>query len=46
MSEEMNQVEVKNFEIGDSVTGTVSKVEEKQVIVNIEDSKAGWNYSN
>lgn len=39
MSEEMNQVEVKNFEVGDSVTGTVTKVEEKQVIVNIQDSK-------
>lgn len=39
MSEEMNQVEVKNFEIGDSVTATVTKVEEKQVIVDIEDSK-------
>lgn len=39
MSEEMNQVEVKNFEIGDKVTGQVSKVEEKQVIVHIQDSK-------
>ncbi|MFE8702660.1 30S ribosomal protein S1 [Cytobacillus sp. FJAT-54145] len=39
MSEEMNQVEVKNFEIGDQVTGQVTKVEEKQVIVNIADSK-------
>ncbi|MDQ0155238.1 30S ribosomal protein S1 [Robertmurraya andreesenii] len=39
MSEEMNQVEVKSFEIGDSVTGTVTKVEEKQVIVDIADSK-------
>lgn len=39
MSEEMNQVEVKNFEIGDSVKGSVTKVEEKQVIVNIQDSK-------
>jgi small subunit ribosomal protein S1 len=39
MSEEMNQVEVKNFEVGDSVTGTVTKVEEKQVIVDIQDSK-------
>lgn len=39
MSEEMNQVEVRNFEVGDSVTGTVTKVEEKQVIVNIQDSK-------
>jgi small subunit ribosomal protein S1 len=39
MSEEMNQVEVKNYAIGDKVTGQVSKVEEKQVIVNIRDSK-------
>lgn len=39
MSEEMNQVEVKNFEIGDQVTGTVTKVEEKQVIVDLQDSK-------
>ncbi|MEH7124324.1 30S ribosomal protein S1 [Bacillus sp. JJ1532] len=39
MSEEMNQVEVRNFEIGDKVSGQVTKVEEKQVIVNINDSK-------
>lgn len=39
MSEEMNQVQVKNFEIGDKVTGQVTKVEEKQVIVDINDSK-------
>lgn len=39
MSEEMNQVEVKNFEIGDKVTGQVTKVEEKQVIIDIRDSK-------
>lgn len=39
MSEDMNQVEVKNFAIGDQVTGQVTKVEEKQVIVNIQDSK-------
>ena len=39
MSEDMNQVEVRNFEIGDKVKGQVSKVEEKQVIVNIQDSK-------
>ena len=39
MSEDMNQVEVKNYEIGDKVKGQVSKVEEKQVIVNIQDSK-------
>ncbi|MBY0122573.1 30S ribosomal protein S1 [Bacillus sp. S/N-304-OC-R1] len=39
MSEEMNQVQVRNFEVGDKVTGQVTKVEEKQVIVNIIDSK-------
>jgi small subunit ribosomal protein S1 len=39
MSEDLNQVEVKNFEIGDKVTGQVSKVEEKQVFVNITESK-------
>ncbi len=39
MSEDMNQVEVQNFEAGDRVTAQVTKVEEKQVIVNIENSK-------
>jgi small subunit ribosomal protein S1 len=39
MSEDMNQVEVKNYTIGDRVSGQVTKVEEKQVIVNIQDSK-------
>jgi len=39
MSEEMNQVEVRSFEIGDKVTGQVTKVEEKQVLVNIQESK-------
>jgi len=39
MSEDMNQIEVKNFETGDRVKGQVTKVEEKQVIVNIENSK-------
>ncbi|MBU8879113.1 30S ribosomal protein S1 [Bacillus sp. FJAT-29790] len=39
MSEEMNQVEVRSFEVGDQVTGQVTKVEEKQVIININDSK-------
>ncbi|WP_251554183.1 30S ribosomal protein S1 [Neobacillus muris] len=39
MSEEMNQVEVRNFEIGDKVTGQVTKVEEKQVLVDIQGSK-------
>ena len=35
MSEEMDQVEVKNFEVGDFVKGVVSKVEEKQVVVEL-----------
>jgi small subunit ribosomal protein S1 len=39
MVEDMNHVEVVNFEVGDKVKGKVSKVEEKQVIVNIETSK-------
>ena len=39
MSEDMNQVEVKNYEIGDHVKGQVTKVEEKQVVVNIPFSK-------
>lgn len=39
MVEDMNQVEVSNFEVGDKVTGQVTKVEEKQVLVNIANSK-------
>ena len=39
MVEDMNHVEVVKFEVGDKVIGKVSKVEEKQVIVNIESSK-------
>ncbi len=39
MVEDMNQVEVPNFEVGDKVKGQVTKVEEKQVLVNIENSK-------
>lgn len=39
MSEDMNQIEVKNFEAGDRVKGQVTKVEEKQVLVDIEGSK-------
>jgi small subunit ribosomal protein S1 len=39
MSEEMNNVEVKTFEVGEKVTGQVTKVEEKQVIVHVADSK-------
>ncbi|MCP3738714.1 30S ribosomal protein S1 [Rossellomorea sp. BNER] len=39
MVEDMNQVEVKNLEVGEKVKGTVTKVEEKQVLVNVEGSK-------
>ncbi|MCD1159914.1 30S ribosomal protein S1 [Peribacillus frigoritolerans] len=39
MTEDMNQVEVNNYKVGDQVKATVSKVEEKQVIVNVENSK-------
>jgi small subunit ribosomal protein S1 len=39
MSEDLNQVEVRSFEIGDKVTGQVTKVEEKQVLVIIQSSK-------
>lgn len=39
MSEEMNQVEVRDFQVGDRLKGQVSKVEEKQVLVNIDNSK-------
>ncbi|RHW41234.1 30S ribosomal protein S1 [Neobacillus notoginsengisoli] len=39
MSEDMNQIEVGNFEVGDRVTGQVTKVEEKQVLVDIQNSK-------
>jgi small subunit ribosomal protein S1 len=39
MSDEMSQVEVRNFEVGDVVKGIVTKVEEKQVVVEIPESK-------
>lgn len=39
MVEDMNQVEVLNFEVGSKVQGKVTKVEEKQVLVDIENSK-------
>nr|WP_295972385.1 30S ribosomal protein S1 [uncultured Bacillus sp.] len=39
MSEEMNQVEVNNYAVGDIVKGVVTKVEEKQVIVDVANSK-------
>lgn len=39
MSEEMNQIEVGNFEVGQKVKATVTKIEEKQVIVEVANSK-------
>lgn len=39
MSDEMSQVDVRNFEVGDMVKGIVTKVDEKQVIVEIPESK-------
>jgi small subunit ribosomal protein S1 len=39
MTEELNQVEVRAFQVGDKVKGRVTKVEEKQVLVSIENSK-------
>ena len=39
MSEDMNQIEVRSFAAGDRVKGQVTKVEEKQVLVDIEGSK-------
>ncbi|MGY3714140.1 30S ribosomal protein S1 [Sutcliffiella cohnii] len=39
MAEDMNQVEVKALEVGEKITGVVTKVEEKQVLVSVEGSK-------
>ncbi len=39
MSEDMNNIEVETFTEGDKVTGSVTKIEEKQVLVDIENSK-------
>ncbi|RAS79361.1 30S ribosomal protein S1 [Priestia endophytica] len=39
MVEDMNSVEINTLEVGATVTGTVSKVEEKQVFVEVENSK-------
>ena len=40
MTEDMNQIEVNSFQVGDQVKAVVIKVEEKQVIVNVENSKS------
>ena len=45
MTEDMNQIEVNSFQVGDQVKAVVVKVEEKQVIVDVENSKIRWNYS-
>ncbi|WP_010284258.1 30S ribosomal protein S1 [Bacillus timonensis] len=39
MAEDMNQVEYKELQVGDVITGKVTKVEEKQVFVSVENSK-------
>lgn len=39
MSEDMNNIEVLTFNEGDKLKGTVTKIEEKQVLVDIENSK-------
>ncbi|WP_404403540.1 30S ribosomal protein S1 [Jeotgalibacillus malaysiensis] len=39
MTEDMNNIEVNSLEVGDRVIGTVTKVEEKQVLVDVKDSK-------
>ncbi|MFT4413114.1 30S ribosomal protein S1 [Fredinandcohnia humi] len=39
MAEDMNQVEVKDLNVGDVISGKVTKVEEKQVYVSVENSK-------
>lgn len=39
MTEDMNQIQVNPFNIGDIVVGQVTKVEDKQVYVNIPNSK-------
>lgn len=40
MTEDMNQIEVNSFQVGDHVKAVVVKVEEKQVIVDVENSKS------
>ena len=39
MTEDMNQVEVTAYELGETVKGTITKVEEKQVYVDVPNSK-------
>lgn len=37
--EDLNEIDVQNFSVGDKVTGKVTKVEEKQVLVEVPNSK-------
>lgn len=39
MTEDMNQVEVTSLKVGETVKGTITKVEEKQVYVDVPNSK-------
>ncbi|WP_449536768.1 30S ribosomal protein S1 [Ferdinandcohnia sp. Marseille-Q9671] len=39
MAEDMNQVEYKELQVGDVITGKVTKVDDKQVFVAVENSK-------
>ena len=39
MTEDMNNIDVNEFTVGQRVQGTVSKVEEKQVVIEVKDSK-------
>ena len=39
MTEDMNNIDVTEFSVGQRVQGTVSKVEEKQVVIEVKDSK-------
>ena len=39
MTEDMNNIEVADFSVGQHVRGTVTKVEEQQVVVEVENSK-------
>ncbi|KIL44216.1 30S ribosomal protein S1 [Jeotgalibacillus soli] len=39
MTEDMNQIELNSLDVGDRITGTVTKVEEKQVLVDVQNSK-------
>jgi small subunit ribosomal protein S1 len=40
MTENMNDIPMREYKVGDTVTGRVTKIEDKQVYVSIPDSKA------